>query len=162
MIKVNSTRLQSIIDDYKECLEEIIEDYDICISLNEDDKYYRQLMNSFRDDIKNIYTILEDYLAYSLKTVGVGVSDRVLQECIEIAIKLNLIEKDFGEFYSNTVRIRNTFSHQYKKPNTKSLLKLFKENRELFIGFSDFLDKQIERQLSHNNNVSSIFQVKNK
>lgn len=160
MIKINSTRLQSIVDDYKECLQETIEDYDICINLTESDKYYRQLRSAFRDDIKNLYTILEDYLAYSLKTVGVGVSDRVLKDCIDIAVKLSVLDEDFGEFYSSSVGIRNTFSHQYKKPTTKMLLKFFKDNKEKFMDFEKFIDKKLEKSLLDSQNTKNIFEVK--
>lgn len=157
---MNSTRLQSIVDDYKECLQETIEDYDICLNLEEGDKYYRQLRSAFRDDIKNIYTVLEDYLAYSLKTVGVGVSDRVLKDCIEIAVKLNVLDKEFGEFYSKTIGIRNTFSHQYKKPTTKILMKFFKDNKEHFMNFESFIDKRLEETLQGNKDKKDIFEVK--
>lgn len=159
MMRVNSVRLQSIVNNYIEVLSDLEEDSSLYINMDENDRYYKQVGNSFRNNMKEMYTVFEDYIAFSLSVVGVAVTENRLREYILKAYKLNIITENIYEYYHKTLNIRNTFSHQYKKPNTKSLLKLFKENRELFIGFTKFLDIQLEKQVKENN-VSSIFEVK--
>ena len=66
--------------------------------MNENDKYYKQVSNSFRNNMKEMYTIFEDYIAFSLSGVGIAVTDNRLRDYIFNAYKLNIIPEDFYEF----------------------------------------------------------------
>ena len=125
MIRINSMRFQNIVNNYIEILNDLEEDYYLYDTLKEDDKFYKQVSNSFRNNMKEMYTIFEDYLAFSLSSVGVAVTDKKLRDYILNAFELKIIPEDFYEFYNKTLNIRNTFAHQYKKPTTKELIKLY-------------------------------------
>lgn len=73
MIRINSMRLQNIVNNYIEILSDLEEDSSLYETLNENNKYYKQVSNSFRNNMKEMYTIFENYLAFSLSLVGVAV-----------------------------------------------------------------------------------------
>ena len=95
-------------------------------------------------------TIFEDYLAFSLSSVGVAVTDNKLREYILNAYKLKIIPEDFYEFYNKTLNIRNTFAHQYKKPTTKELVKLYKNNKSILENFKLFMEKRLKDNIKNN------------
>ena len=152
MIRINSMRFQSIVNNYNEILNDLDEDYSLFISMNENDKFFKQVSNSFRNNIKEMYTIFEDYIAFSLSTVGVAVTENKLRRYIEDASRLKLIPEDFRDFYLNTLDVRNSFSHQYKKLNTKKLIKMYRDNRNLLYALKKFMESRVE-QLIRNNRI---------
>ena len=79
MIRINSMRFQNIVNNYIEILNDLEEDCCLYDTLKEDDKFYKQVSNSFRNNMKEMYTIFEDYLAFSLSSVGVAVTDNKLE-----------------------------------------------------------------------------------
>ena len=147
MIRINSMRLQNIVNNYIEILSDLEEDSTLYESLNENDKYYKQVSNSFRNNMKEMYTIFEDYLAFSLSSVGVAVTDNKLREYILNAYKLNIISEEFYDFYNKTLNIRNTFAHQYKKPTTKELVKLYKNNIDILQNFKVFIENRLKENI---------------
>lgn len=150
MIRVNSMRLQNIVNNYMEILNDLDEDSNLYSVMNENDKYYKQVSNSFRNNMKEMYTIFEDYIAFSLSAVGIAVTDNRLRDYIFNAYKLNIIPEDFYEFYNKTLNIRNTFAHQYKKPTTKELVRLYKDNREILKGFEKFMNNRLNEHIENN------------
>ena len=82
MIRINSMRFQNIVNNYIEILNDLEEDCCLYDTLKEGDKFYKQVSNSFRNNMKEMYTIFEDYLAFSLSSVGVAVTDNKLREYI--------------------------------------------------------------------------------
>ena len=147
MIRINSMRLQNIVNNYIEILSDLEEDSTLYESLNENDKYYKQVSNSFRNNMKEMYTIFEDYLAFSLSSVGVAVTDNKLREYILNAYKLNIISEEFYDFYNKTLNIRNTFANQYKKTTTKELIKLYKNNIEILQNFKVFIENRLKENI---------------
>lgn len=150
MICINSMRLQNIVNNYIEILSDLEEDSSLYETLNESDKYYKQVSNSFRNNMKEMYTIFEDYLAFSLSSVGVAVTDNKLREYILNAYKLNIISEEFYNFYNKTLNIRNTFAHQYKKPTTKELVKLYKNNISILENFKVFIENRLKENIKNN------------
>lgn len=150
MIRINSMRLQNIVNNYIEILSDLEEDSSLYETLNENDKYYKQVSNSFRNNMKEMYTIFEDYLAFSLSSVGVAVTDNKLREYILNGYKLNIISEEFYNFYNKTLNIRNTFAHQYKKPTTKELVKLYKNNKIILENFKVFIEKRLKENIKNN------------
>ena len=147
MIRINSMRLQNIVNNYIEILNDLEEDSSLYETLNENDKYYKQVSNSFRNNMKEMYTIFEDYLAFSLSSVGVAVTDNKLREYILNAYKLNIISEEFYDFYNKTLNIRNTFANQYKKTTTKELIKLYKNNIEILQNFKVFIENRLKENI---------------
>ena len=94
-----------------------------------------------------MYTIFEDYLAFSLSSVGVAVTDNKLREYILNAYKLNIISEEFYDFYNKTLNIRNTFANQYKKTTTKELIKLYKNNIEILQNFKVFIENRLKENI---------------
>ena len=147
MIRINSMRFQNIVNNYIEILNDLEEDCCLYDTLKEDDKFYKQVSNSFRNNMKEMYTIFEDYLAFSLSSVGVAVTDNKLREYILNAYKLKIIPEDFYEFYNKTLNIRNTFAHQYKKPTTKEF---YKNNKSILENFKLFMEKRLKDNIKNN------------
>ena len=139
MIRINSMRFQNIVNNYIEILNDL-----------EEDKFYKQVSNSFRNNMKEMYTIFEDYLAFSLSSVGVAVTDKKLRDYILNAFELKIIPEDFYEFYNKTLNIRNTFAHQYKKPTTKELIKLYKNNKSVLENFKIFMEERLKDNIKNN------------
>lgn len=150
MMRINSMRLQRIYNNYTEILSELEEDSILYSEMTEEDKYYKQVSNSFRNNMKEMYTVFEDYLAFSLSSVGVAVTDKRLRDYLNNAHKLNLLPDDFYEFYDKTINIRNTFSHQYKKPSTKELVKLYTSNKEILTDFNKFMGDRLSELIKNN------------
>ena len=150
MMKVNSMRLQNIVNNFIEIINDLEEDSDLYNSLKEGDKYYKQVSNSFRNNMKEMYNVFEDYIAFSLSSVGVSVTENRLRDYILNAYNLKVIPEDFYGFYSRTLNIRNTFAHQYKKPTTKELVKLYKDNKEVLDNFKVFLEKRLRDNIKNN------------
>ena len=150
MIRVNSMRLQNIVNNYMEILSDLDEDSKLYSSMAETDKYFKQVSNSFRNNMKELYTVFEDYIAFSLSAVGVAVTDNRLRDYILNAYKLKIIPEDFYEFYNKTLNIRNTFVHQYKKTTTKELVKLYKDNRDILKNFENFINDRLKIHIKNN------------
>lgn len=150
MMRVNSMRLQNIVNNYKEILLDLEEDSSLFMSLNEDDRYYKQVANSFRNNMKEMYTVFEDYIAFSLSAVGVAVTENKLRDYIMSAYKLKIIPENFYDFYNKTLNIRNTFSHQYKKPSTREIVRLYNDNKDILQEFSNFLDLRLKDYIENN------------
>lgn len=150
MMRVNSMRLQNIVNNYKEILSDLDEDSSLFMTMNEDDRYYKQVSNSFRNNMKEMYTVFEDYLAFSLSVVGIAVTENKLRNYILNAYKLNIIPENFYDFYDKTLNIRNTFSHQYKKPSTKELVRLYNDNKIILEEFRGFLDLRLKNFIENN------------
>lgn len=52
MIRINSMRFQNIVNSYIEILNDLEEDCCLYDTLKEDDKFYKQVSNSFRNNMK--------------------------------------------------------------------------------------------------------------
>lgn len=150
MMRVNSMRLQSIVNNYIEVLSDLDEDSSFYINMDENDRYYKQVSNSFRNNMKEMYTIFEDYIAFSLSVVGVAVTENRLREYILKAYKLKIIPDKIYNYYDKTLNIRNTFSHQYKKPSTKQLVKLYLDNKDTLEEFKEYMKVRLEGHIKNN------------
>lgn len=150
MIRVNSVRLQSIVNNYIEVLSDLEEDSLLYINMDENDRYHKQVGNSFRNNMKEMYTVFEDYIAFSLSVVGVAVTENRLREYILKAYKLKIITENVYEYYDKTLNIRNTFSHQYKKPSTKQLVKLYLDNKDTLEEFRDYMKDRLTEYIKNN------------
>lgn len=150
MMRVNSMRLQSIVNNYIEVLSDLDEDSSFYSNMDEDDKYYKQVSNSFRNNMKEMYTIFEDYIAFSLSVVGVAVTENRLREYILKSYKLKIIPENIYNYYDKTLNIRNTFSHQYKKPSTKQLVKLYLDNKDILEEFKEYMKARLEDYIKNN------------
>lgn len=150
MMRINSMRLQSIVNNYIEVLSDLDEDSSFYINMDENDRYYKQVSNSFRNNMKEMYTIFEDYIAFSLSVVGVAVTENRLREYILKAYKLKIIPDKIYNYYDKTLNIRNTFSHQYKKPSTKQLVKLYLDNKDTLEEFKEYMKVRLEGHIKNN------------
>ena len=75
MVKVNKMKLEELIVNFRECLEDLefaIENLDSAL----DEKWKRLIRNSIRNGVASIFTNAEDYLGMVLKKLGVGVTDK--------------------------------------------------------------------------------------
>lgn len=150
MMRINSMRLQSIVNNYIEVLDDLEEDSSLYINMDESDKYYKQVSNSFRNNMKQMYTIFEDYIAFSLSVVGVAVTENRLREYILNAYNLKIIPENLYNYYDKTLNIRNTFSHQYKKPTTKQLVKLYLDNKDILEEFREYMKARLAEHIKNN------------
>lgn len=150
MMRINSMRLQSIVNNYIEVLDDLEEDSSLYINMDESDKYYKQVSNSFRNNMKEMYTIFEDYIAFSLSVVGVAVTENRLREYILKAYNLKVIPENLYNYYDKTLNIRNTFSHQYKKPTTKQLVKLYLDNKDTLEEFREYMKDRLAEYIKNN------------
>lgn len=150
MMRINSMRLQSIVNNYIEVLDDLEEDSSLYINMDENDKYYKQVGNSFRNNMKEMYTIFEDYIAFSLSVVGVAVTENRLREYILNAYNLKIIPENLYNYYDKTLNIRNTFSHQYKKPTTKQLVKLYLDNKDILEEFREYMKDRLAEYIKNN------------
>lgn len=150
MMRINSMRLQSIVNNYIEVLDDLEEDSSLYINMDESDKYYKQVSNSFRNNMKQMYTIFEDYIAFSLSVVGVAVTENRLREYILNAYNLKIIPENLYNYYDKTLNIRNTFSHQYKKPTTKQLVKLYLDNKDILEEFREYMKDRLAEHIKNN------------
>lgn len=155
MVKVNKMRLEELIVNFRECLEDLefaIENLDSAL----DEKWKRLIRNSIRNGVASIFTNAEDYLGMVLKKLGVGVTDKTFRDCLKIAEDNDLIDKNYSRCISKSVNIRNSFSHKYNVPSTEVLIQFFLDNKNVFYKHLEFmidLDKSTPNELGR----SSIF-----
>ena len=155
MIKVNKMRLEELIVNFRECLEDLefaIENLDSAL----DEKWERLIRNSIRNGVALIFTNAEDYLGMVLKKLGVGVTDKTFRDCLKIAEDNDLIDKNYSRCISKSVNIRNSFSHKYNVPSTEVLIQFFLDNKNVFYKHLEFmidLAKSIPNELGR----SSVF-----
>ena len=155
MVKVNKMKLEELIVNFRECLEDLefaIENLDSAL----DEKWKRLIRNSIRNGVASIFTNAEDYLGMVLKKLGVGVTDKTFRDCLKIAEDNDLIDKNYSRCISKSVNIRNSFSHKYNVPSTEVLIQFFLDNKNVFYKHLEFmidLDKSTPNELSR----SSVF-----
>lgn len=155
MVKVNKMKLEELIVNFRECLEDLefaIENLDSAL----DEKWERLIRNSIRNGVASIFTNAEDYLGMVLKKLGVGVTDKTFRDCLKIAEDNDLIDKNYSRCISKSVNIRNSFSHKYNVPSTEVLIQFFLDNKNVFYKHLEFmidLDKSTPDELGR----SSVF-----
>ena len=155
MVKVNKMKLEELIVNFRECLEDLefaIENLDRAL----DEKWERLIRNSIRNGVASIFTNAEDYLGMVLKKLGVGVTDKTFRDCLKIAEDNDLIDKNYSRCISKSVNIRNSFSHKYNVPSTEVLIQFFLDNKNVFYKHLEFmidLDKSTPNELGR----SSVF-----
>ena len=155
MVKVNKMKLEKLIVNFRECLEDLefaIENLDSAL----DEKWERLIRNSIRNGVASIFTNAEDYLGMVLKKLGVGVTDKTFRDCLKLAEDNDLIDKNYSRCISKSVNIRNSFSHKYNAPSTEVLIQFFLDNKNVFYKHLEFmidLDKSTPNELSR----SSVF-----
>lgn len=155
MVKVNKMKLEKLIVNFRECLEDLefaIENLDSAL----DEKWERLIRNSIRNGVASIFTNAEDYLGMVLKKLGVGVTDKTFRDCLKIAEDNDLIDKNYSRCISKSVNIRNSFSHKYNVPSTEVLIQFFLDNKNVFYKHLEFmidLDKSTPNELGR----SSVF-----
>ena len=149
MVKVNKMKLEELIVNFRECLEDLefaIENLDSAL----DEKWKRLIRNSIRNGVASIFTNAEDYLGMVLKKLGVGVTDKTFRDCLKIAEDNDLIDKNYSRCISKSVNIRNSFSHKYNVPSTEVLIQFFLDNKNVFYKHLEFmidLDKSTPNEL---------------
>ena len=138
MVKVNKMKLEELIVNFRECLEDLefaIENLDSAL----DDKWERLIRNSIRNGVALIFTNAEDYLGMVLKKLGVGVTDKTFRDCLKIAEDNDLIDKDYSRCISKSVNIRNSFSHKYNVPSKEVFIQFFLDNKNVFYKHLEFM-----------------------
>lgn len=139
MVKINNMRLMNIISNFSECL--IDTDYSLMRLEGTSDKMeYRAFSNSVRQGVISIFTNCEDYLGMCLKKVGIGVSDKSFRDCLDYAVRFNLIDKDFSICLSNNIRIRNCIAHKYNQLSIDEIINFYKNNRKVFDNQIKFME----------------------
>ena len=103
MERVNLMRLESMVNNYAKILNDLEEEYILYSDMKKEDKYFKQVSNSFRGNINDLYIIIEDYIAFSLNLAGICLLEISLKEHIENAYKLKLIPKYIYDFYNKTL-----------------------------------------------------------
>lgn len=151
LIKINSTRLEDIIENTSLCLNELKRDIGIFKTIDETNKFYRITEKAIRQDIADLFKNIEDYLAFTLKTVGVGISKKSLREALDSAKEKKLMSEEFAEFIKNSMKIRNYFSHRYNYPTTEYLIEFYIENETVFDRYLEFINERLENTKSENN-----------
>lgn len=84
MVKINNMRLNDLIYNLEECLEDINFAIEKLEATDENVMMLRMINNSIRCGIASIFTNCEDYLGMILKKNGVGVTDKSLRDCLRI------------------------------------------------------------------------------
>ena len=113
IVKINNMRLNDLIYNLEECLEDINFAIEKLEATDENVMMLRMINNSIRCGIASIFTNCEDYLGMILKKNGVGVTDKSLRDCLRISIEQELIESNFGNCIIKAIKMRNSFSHRY-------------------------------------------------
>lgn len=139
-IKFNKIRLNEVINDFIENLEDL--EYSIKKYSNidkEDEMELRLVSKSIIVSSCSIYKISEYYLGMTLKKVGIGVSDMTFKSCTNLAFSRGLLPQEVKEFLIKNVNVRNIDAHTYNQPSIEELIFMFNENRELLYRYLEFL-----------------------
>ena len=139
-IRINKIRLDSVINNFIENLEDL--EYSIKKYNNydgDDDLEIRLFSKAIRSNSLSIYKVTEDYLGMALKKVGIGVSDMTFKSCVNLAHKNKLLPSDVKEYLINNVSVRNLDAHSYNQPSIEELINMFNDNRELLYSYLEFL-----------------------
>lgn len=128
---MNKERLEKIIEDLRECLNDI----DECIQVldNESNSLIIKLAkSSLRQLFVSFHTILEDLCSILLKEIGKFKIGITLSESLKILKEEQIIDENTFIFLEKSRLIRNRISHRYKEPKHEELFLHVKENRLSF------------------------------
>lgn len=128
---MNKERLEKIIEDLRECLNDI----DECIQVldNENNSLIIKLAkSSLRQLFVSFHTILEDLCSILLKEIGKFKIGITLSESLKILKEEQIIDENTFIFLEKSRLIRNRISHRYKEPKHEELFLHVKENRLSF------------------------------
>ena len=156
MVKINKMRLDSIINNFLENIEDL--EYAIGKYYNvnrEDEMEVRHISKSIRVSFCYIYKMIEDYLGMALKKVGVGINDMTFKNCVNLAYSKNLLTEEIKDYLINNANIINIDSNTYNQPSTEELIDMFNKNKDLLYRYLEFL-----KSLS-NNGFDKDFTIKN-
>lgn len=149
IVKINNMRLNDLIYNLEECLEDINFAIEKLEATDENVMMLRMINNSIRCGIASIFTNCEDYLGMILKKNGVGVTDKSLRDCLRISIEQELIESNFGNCIIKAIKMRNSFSHRYNVPTTEELINFYTENKENFYKQLEFMKSLSSTNISY-------------
>lgn len=137
MMKINSIRFNTVINNFKECISNIEKDLNDYKNLDSEiikkvPDIKRLIETTLRADIIDVFKIIEDYVALSLKSYGVGISNKTLNQALDKCLEENLINYDFRVMMKKNKAIRDSYAHKYNYPTTEDLIKFYLENKEIF------------------------------
>lgn len=128
MVILKNHRIESIIANYKECILAISQSYS---RVNDTDLVMADIARrAFKADMIDLFKVIEDYLAFTLKSIGVTVNELTIREALDMSLRAGKID---NKFYDQTIKhkiIRDKYSHHYGKPTFKQFLKFYEESRE--------------------------------
>lgn len=153
MMKINSVRFNTVINNFKECIENIEKDLTDYNNLDEEiikrfPDIERLIETALRADIIDIFKIIEDYIALSLKVYGVGISNKTINEALDKCLEEKLINNEFRLMMRKNKSIRDSYSHKYNYPRTEDLINFYVSNKKIF---EEHLNLMVEVMKKSNN-----------
>jgi len=136
---INPKRLQNILEDMEECLENMEATID---ALDKYDAFVHQrLLRSFRPEITGFKELLGEYISHCLKTISISVNELTYLESVQKAIALGYIDQEDYLFLAKLTKLRNRTAHGYNRPTEEELIKFFCEHRENFYNMYKVIKK---------------------
>lgn len=152
MVKINSTRLNTVIEYYKTCLEDTEFDYNKW--LNEEGASKRSAERAFKSDIIDFFRIIEDYSALMLKTASIGITKKTLNQALDLCTEQGFIEKDFRDLLKEFKDIRDSYSHKYGQPDVDTFVEFYLRSKNLLLNhlicMESILDKAPKSEVELN------------
>lgn len=170
MVRANNKRLNQIVANLVEVISNlntnltILENIEIIPSANIRDlpeerqqEYVKMAINklndSFRGYILNLFSSVEEYLAFSLKTSGFSVNNKTIRECLSRALLADAISSEFSKAHKSSIAYRNNMAHRYNEPTTEELIEWWKVNKQYYIDFIEFIKDKYKNELNNTKNM---------
>lgn len=127
---MNNERLIKIIEDFKECLNDIDECIDVLDNDNGNKLMIKLAQSSLRQLFVSYHTILEDFCSIVLKEIKKYKIGITLQESLVVLKDNNIISDELFTYLDKSRLIRNRISHRYKEPTFEELYNHIKRNKK--------------------------------
>ncbi|CAG9714621.1 HepT-like ribonuclease domain-containing protein [Clostridium neonatale] len=127
---MNNERLIKIIEDFKECLNDIDECIDVLDNDNGNKLMIKLAQSSLRQLFVSYHTILEDFCSIALKEIKKYKIGITLQESLVVLKDNNIISDELFTYLDKSRLIRNRISHRYKEPTFEELYNHIKRNKK--------------------------------
>ena len=170
MVRANNKRLSKIVSNLSETILElnstealidtvVVTSIELKQDIDEEEriklikKINSTIKSAFRGHILNLFTSVEEYLAYSLKESGISVNNKTLTECLSRCLFANGITTKFESTHRSSLKYRNNMAHRYNEPTTEELIAWWKINKQYYEDFMEFIEDKYKKELGNTKNM---------
>lgn len=149
MVKLNSRNYKRILEHYLDALRKLNNSYSL-LKEGPPPRFIEICEDAFKANLFELFQVFEDYMAYSLKTYGISVSEISVQTCIVKLAELGRIDDVLAKNLTRFKILRHRYAHRYGEPTLNDMLSFYEESKESLSSQRSIIEKLVKEEEEKN------------